>query len=276
MAYLGNILQNKLTDIVQREVQTFTTENPSQVRFIVKDYGGQDYIFFKQDNQNALYKSVGEQGNGIIAEKIDDITITSAFENASTWNLTETVIVEQPPLQTDTSELQDKVAEKIQEQVILPTIVQPIVYDNVEDIPIQWNKSKLNHEFVEHPSKAETWVVENISQPLISKGIKVYNDNIPKNAVRPETYVVITVDEEIQDIMFADNRNYKRESLISCIIQGHSNTFKNLVNEVANNIQWNLREFREQGIVRNISNRNIGYDEDKDILTRIVTFFYIY
>jgi hypothetical protein len=280
VAYLGNILQNKLTDIVQRVVQTFATDTTSQVRFVIQDYGGQDYIFFKQNGQTALYEKVGEQGNGIIAEKIEDTAITNAFDNASTWNLQESVIVQQPQIQPDTSELQSQIqepiAEQVQKQVVMQPIVQPIVYRDTADAPILWNKQKLNHSFVEQPSKAETWAWQNIAQEIEAKGITVYNDNIPQNTIRPETYVVITVDEEIQDVMFSDNKNQKRESLITCIIQGHGNTFKNLVAEVSNGIQWNLRKFREQGIVRNITNRNIGYDEDKDILTRIITFWYRY
>jgi hypothetical protein len=277
MAYLGNNLQNKLTDIVQSEVQTFATDNPSQVRFIVQDYGGQDYLYFADDKGNKkLYEKVGEQGNGIIAKENNDQNIINAFENAIQWGITETVIVQQLQVQPDTSELQNQVAEQIQEQVVLPPIVQPIVYNEVAQVPIQWATSNNEPAFIEQPTPAEKWVIQNIAIPVQSKGITVYNDNIPQNTVRPDTYVVIIVDEEIRDIYFAGNKNINEESLITIIIQGHNTTFDNWVVECSNYIQDLLRDFRAKGIVRNITNRNIGYDEEKQITTRTITFFYKY
>lgn len=189
-----------------------------------------------------------------------------------------------PPLETPPqaaeslipSETQEQVKDLIAEKIVIQPIVQPIQVQSDEQLKPQFQTFTADPQFEEVATYAETWTWQNIAQPIIARGVKVYNDNIPENEIRPREYVVMSVDDQVQDINFADNRNQNEESLVTLIIQGFGNTFDNWVVEISNFIHELLRGFREQGKVHSIVNRNIGIDETTQTLSRTINFWLVY
>lgn len=180
---------------------------------------------------------------------------------------------ETPPDSPISPETQEQVKDLITEKIVIQPIIQPVQVQG-ETEPVIFQTYTAEPSLAETITEAEKWAVATIAQPLIAKGVKVYNDNIPKNEVRPREYVVMSVDDEVGDIDFADNKNDRTESLVTFIIQGQGNTFNNWVVEISNLIMDILRQERTKGKVRDITNRNIGLDETTNLLSRVITVWY--
>lgn len=182
---------------------------------------------------------------------------------------------ETPPDSIISPETQEQVKDLIQEKIVIQPIVQPIQVQG-ETEPIVFQSYTAEPSLAETITEAEKWAVATVAQPLIAKGVTVYNDNIPAGTIRPREYVVMSVDDEVGDVDFADNKNDRTESLVTFIIQGQGNTFQNWVVEISNLIMDILRQERTKGKVRSITNRNIGIDETTNLLSRVITVFYRY
>lgn len=238
-----------------------------------------EWFYFTDSINKALYETTKQANDGVIVKRSDNVSIMDAFSQAIALGLdTYTIyaqpqVAEQPTLtESQTSEIQHRVVEKL----ILPEIIQPYRILDAEQLPPQFQLYTADPQFEEIITPAESWAWNKIALPIIAKGIKVYNDNIPPNTVRPREYVVMSVDDDITDINFSGNKNNKTESLVTFIIQGEGNTFQNWVVEISNSIMDILRKERKNGKVRNISNRNIGLDEITNLLSRVITVIYEY
>lgn len=189
-----------------------------------------------------------------------------------------TSVTIKPSTETQTETLSPEVIEQAQQavkqEVVLQPIVQPIVYQDASEQPIKWQTYTAEPLLAETITEAEKWAVQTIAQPLIAKGVKVYNDTIPPNEVRPREYVVLSVDDEVGDIDFSDNKNERTESLVTFIIQGQGNTFQNWVVEISNLIMDILRQERTKGKIRSVTNRTVGLDETTNLLSRIISVWY--
>lgn len=171
-----------------------------------------------------------------------------------------------------TPETQEKIIDVITDKIVVHVPVET----TETAIPLfqSYTAEPLLQETI---TPAEAWATATVAQPLIAKGVKVYNDTPPPpSEPRPREYVVMTVDEEVNDINFAGNTNRRKESLISFIIQGQGNTFENWVVEISKLIQDILRQERTKGKVRSITNRDVGFDETSRLLSRIITVWYQY
>lgn len=184
-------------------------------------------------------------------------------------------VEETTPQNTLSSETIQEIQQQVAETVTLQPIVQPIVYESESELPIQWQTYTLDPMIEEKITPAEKYVNETFAQPIIAKGVTVYNDTIPTGTVRPTTYVVFTVDDELRDISFSDNKNQQQDSFVTFIIQGRGNTFQNWVVEVADVLQDIARVERNKKKIHNITNRSIGFDEENNLLSRTFTFWVI-
>lgn len=185
------------------------------------------------------------------------------------------VTIPYSPTEPLDNETQEQVVSAVQEKIVIQPIIQPIQVQGEESL-ITWASYTPEPSFEEIITPAESWTWQNIAKPIQAKGVKVYNEVVPINEVRPQEYVVMSVDNEIRDIGFADNTNYNEESFIILTIQGHGNTFENWVVEASKFTHEILRGYRERGIVHSISNRKIGFDETTQMLSQTISFWLVY
>lgn len=274
LSYSANKQDNKLINITKITAQMTATDKVDE--YIINVPG--EWFYFREGADKALYEAIGQTNDSIIVKRNDDVSIMDAFSQAIAlgWNsytIYAPQVTEQPVLnESQIQEVQQKVVEKL----ILPEIIQPIVVQSNEQIKPQFQLFTADPQFEEKATYAETWTWQNIALPTIAKGVKFYNDNIPADEVRPREYVVMSVDDEVRDINFANDKNNNEESFCTLIIQGLGYTFNNWVVEISKFVHGLLRDFRKKGDVHSINNRKIGFDETTQILSRTITFWLQY